>query len=219
MLKTLSVGLCFLFLALNGIPAADPPAKAPAGNEALRKSLTYLEKEGLAWKEARKCGSCHHVPLMVWAQNEARKKGLKVDEAAFKDASTFLLAPDDRGKMLPGQVAMDTYEQAQRTPGDYEAQVSQRPIAVHGLEHLSATDRGVTMFRNLVRKGIRAVRDGHDPQGLSRSDNVVLSTFCNDTVVHQPAEGDAATDAEMLRSIGRRLAEGYVKNPPLLPPG
>jgi hypothetical protein len=123
----------------------------------------------------------------------------------------------DRGKMLPGQLAMDTHEKSQRTPGDFEAQVSQRPIAVHGLEHLSATDRGVTMFRNLVRKGIRAVRDGLDPQGLSRNGNMVLPTFCNDTVVHQPATGDAAADAEMLRAIGRRLAEGYVKDPPLQP--
>jgi hypothetical protein len=35
----------------------------------------------------------------------------------------------DRGQMLPGQVAMDTYEEGQRHPGDYEAQVSQRPTA------------------------------------------------------------------------------------------
>jgi nitrite reductase/ring-hydroxylating ferredoxin subunit len=123
----------------------------------------------------------------------------------------------DRGKMLPGQLAMGTYEESQRRPGDYEAQVSQRPIAVHGLEHLSATDRGVTMFRNLVRKGIRAVREGRDPQGLSRNGNEVLPTFCNDTVVHQPAAADAAADAEMLRATGRRLAEGYVRVPPLLP--
>ena len=81
------------------------------------------------------------------------------------------------------------------------------------------TDRGVSMFRNLVRKGIRAVREGRDPQGLSRNGNEVLPTFCNDTVVHQPAAADAAADAEMLRATGRRLAEGYVKDPPLLPRG
>jgi hypothetical protein len=118
--------------------------------------------------------------------------------------------------MLPGQLAMDTHEKSQRTPGDYEAQVSQRPIAVHGLEHLSATDRGVTMFRNLVRKGISAVREGRDPQGLGRNGKEVLPTFCNDTVVHLPAAVDAAADAEMLRATGRRLAEGYVRDPPLL---
>jgi hypothetical protein len=63
----------------------------------------------------------------------------------------------DRDVMLPGQLAADAYEASQRQPGDYEAQVSQRPIAVHGLEHLGATDRGVIMFRQQLRRGIRAV--------------------------------------------------------------
>ena len=54
----------------------------------------------------------------------------------------------DRTIMLPGQLAADSYEAGQRQPGDYEAQVSQRPIAIHGLEHIGATDRGVMMFRN-----------------------------------------------------------------------
>src|SRR4051794_29701668 len=51
----------------------------------------------------------------------------------------------DRAIMLPGQLAADSYEAGQRQPGDYEAQVSQRPIAIHGLEHIGATDRGVMM--------------------------------------------------------------------------
>ncbi len=64
----------------------------------------------------------------------------------------------DREQMLPGQIAADSYEEGQRRPGDFEAQVSQRPIALHALEHLSETDRGVSMFRRLMRRGIRAVR-------------------------------------------------------------
>ena len=71
-------------------------------------------------------------------------------------------------------------------PGDYEAQVSQRPIAIHGLEHLGATDRGVTMFRNQMRRGIRAVQAGHDPAGLCRDAGAVIPTYCNDTVVRMP---------------------------------
>ena len=122
----------------------------------------------------------------------------------------------DRSIMLSGQLAMDTYEQSQRTPGDYEAQVSQRPVALHGLEHLGATDRGVTMFRKLVRHGIEAVRDGKDPLGIGR-DGAVLPTFCNDTVVRQPQVAEAEADRTAMRATGRRLAEGYVKEPPLLP--
>src|SRR5215472_14487325 len=129
----------------------------------------------------------------------------------------------DRNQMMPGQIAMDTYEDSQRHPGDYEAQVSQRPIAIHGLEHLSATDRGVSMFRNQVRRGIRAVRDGRDPEGLCRDPEglcrdpgVVTATYCNNTVVHLPAGATDAADKKMMRETGMRLAKSYLENPPLL---
>jgi phenylpropionate dioxygenase-like ring-hydroxylating dioxygenase large terminal subunit len=69
----------------------------------------------------------------------------------------------DRNIMLPGQLAADSYEDGQRRPGDYEAQVSQRSVAIHGLEHLASTDRGVSMFRSQIRRGIRAIQAGGDP--------------------------------------------------------
>lgn len=86
----------------------------------------------------------------------------------------------DRGIMLPGQIAADTYEESQRRPADFEAQVSQRPIAVHGLEHPGTTDRGITMFRNQIRKAIRAVKAGKEPAGLFRDGTEVIPTYCND---------------------------------------
>ena len=95
----------------------------------------------------------------------------------------------DRTIMVPGQLAAESYEAGQRQPGDYEAQVSQRPIAIHGLEHIGATDRGVMMFRNQTRRGIRAVQAGHDPTGLCRDAGMVIPTYCNDTVVRMPPDG------------------------------
>jgi nitrite reductase/ring-hydroxylating ferredoxin subunit len=122
----------------------------------------------------------------------------------------------DRTIMATAQLPADTYEAGQRQPGDYEAQVSQRPIAIHGLEHLGATDRGVTMFRNQTRRGIRTVQAGHDPAGLCRDVGVIIPTYCNDTVVHMAPHGDPAIDRQRMRETGRRLAEGYLKIPPLL---
>jgi phenylpropionate dioxygenase-like ring-hydroxylating dioxygenase large terminal subunit len=121
----------------------------------------------------------------------------------------------DRNIMLPGQVAADSYEAAQFRPGDYESQVSQRPIAIHGLEHLGATDRGVSMFRNLLRRGIRAVQAGDDPAGLCRDAGSVIPTYCNNTVVRLPPAADPARDKRLMRETGRRLAEGYLESPPL----
>jgi len=122
----------------------------------------------------------------------------------------------DREQMMPGQVSMGAYEESQRHPGDYEAQVSQRPIAVHGLEHLSATDRGVTMFRNQVRRGIRAVRDGHPPAGLCGDEGAVIPTYCNNTVVRMPPAPNETADKKRMREAGLKLAKGYLENPPLI---
>jgi hypothetical protein len=122
----------------------------------------------------------------------------------------------DRTNMAPGQFAAESYEAGQRQPGDYEAQVSQRPIAIHGLEHIGATDRGVMMFRNQTRRGMRAVQVGHDPVDLCRDAGVVIPTYCNDTVLRIPPDADPAMDRRRMRETGRRLADGYLRNPPLL---
>ena len=121
----------------------------------------------------------------------------------------------DREQMLPAQLPItENLEDQQRQPSDYEAQVSQRPIAIHGMEHLGATDRGITMFRKLVKDGIQAVQEGRDPDVLSR-DEKPQSTYCNDTVVYSPAVGSAEDDIKSMRELGRKLAEDYITNPPL----
>jgi hypothetical protein len=112
-----------------------------------------------------------------------------------------------------------SYEESQRHPGDYEAQVSQRPIAIHGLEHLGATDRGVSMFRNQIRRGIRAVNAGQDPAGLCRDTGALVPTYCNDTIVRVPPAEAPTEDKQLMRKTGRRLAEGYLKVPPLMSGG
>jgi phenylpropionate dioxygenase-like ring-hydroxylating dioxygenase large terminal subunit len=121
----------------------------------------------------------------------------------------------DRDAMLPGQVAAESYEAGQLHPGDYEAQVSQRPIAIHGLEHLGATDRGVSLFCRLLRRGIRAVAAGADPAGLMRDANRPIPTYCNNTVLRLPAAASEASDRAMLRQAGRQLARRYLEAPPL----
>ena len=72
------------------------------------------------------------------------------------------------------------------------------------------------MFRNQTRRGIRAVQAGHDPIGLCRDAGAVIPTYCNDTVVLVPPEADSAMDRRRMRETGRRLADGYLKDPPLL---
>ena len=121
----------------------------------------------------------------------------------------------DRDHMLPAQLPVsDDFGEQQRQPTDYEAQVTQRSIAVHGLEHLGASDRGVTMFRRHVRRGITAVQEGRDPAGVVREENHLVPTYSNDTVVYQPPAATPEEDIKLIRELGRKFAEEYLKNPP-----
>ena len=61
-----------------------------------------------------------------------------------------------------------TDEEHQRMPGDKEAIVSQRAIAVHALDHLATSDRGVIMVRKMIKHEIEATRQGADPRGVIR---------------------------------------------------
>ena len=107
-----------------------------------------------------------------------------------------------------------SYEEAQRNPGDYEAQVSQRPIAVHGLEHLSETDKGVVMYRRMVKEGIKAVERGEDPVGVYRDLKGVIPTSGNSSVVRIPPAPTPEQDKKLLQDTALRLAKRYLKTPP-----
>ena len=127
----------------------------------------------------------------------------------------FHRAPEDqeprRGPGF-GQDDSRSYEERQRIPGDYDAQVSiHGGIARHGLEHLASTDRGVTMMRNMIRRGIRAVQNG-DPENASSRNGTVITTFAHDRVV--PGIEPAATpekDRQLLREVARNVVGEMVR--------
>ncbi len=59
-----------------------------------------------------------------------------------------------------------TPEQRRDFPNDWEAQVGQGPITLHGEEHLATTDRGIVMLRRLLARQVEAVERGDDPVGV-----------------------------------------------------
>ncbi len=104
------------------------------------------------------------------------------------------------------------YEERQRAPGDYDAQVSQGAIHVHAREHLGTSDRGVAMFRRLLRAGIEDVREGRDPKGLNREEGAVIRTYTQNAVVKVAKAEDPAEDKKVLREVGRRVAAGEFRD-------
>jgi nitrite reductase/ring-hydroxylating ferredoxin subunit len=117
---------------------------------------------------------------------------------------------EERARSMAGatRARERSYEERQRSPGDYEAQTGQRAIAVHALEHLGATDRGVTLFRKGLREGIRAVQRGEDPKGISRQAGHIIPTVCQDTVLRVPPAASETENAALLRQVGRLVASG-----------
>ena len=83
--------------------------------------------------------------------------------------STFARAKE--GRTAGTQEVHRDYADTQRNPDDKEAQLSQRPIAVHALERLGTTDRGVIMFRKLLRRALKDMNEGRDPQNVFRDPN------------------------------------------------
>ena len=114
------------------------------------------------------------------------------------------LTPEQVARPGFGQSGDRPYDERQRFPADYDAQSSQRTIAVHALEHLASTDRGVIMLRRIVRDGIRAVAPrrgsvGHRLAARARSS----ATFTQDTVLRVPPAADPEEDRRLLRATGR----------------
>jgi nitrite reductase/ring-hydroxylating ferredoxin subunit len=112
-----------------------------------------------------------------------------------------------------GQDGSRPYEERQRVPGDYDAQVSiHGGIARHGLEHLASTDRGVIMMRLMIRRGIEAVQQGSDPMRPLSQTGRTIPTYSQDrVVVGIPPAPTLEEDSRLLREIGRKVvAEGIV---------
>jgi len=114
-----------------------------------------------------------------------------------------------------GQYEDRPYAERQWIPGDHDAMVSQGPINVHAAEYLGPLDRGVVMFRRFVRRGIEAVERGENPIGFYLSQADVPPTFANDYVARASDIGGNPDDPEALRAFSKKIAEQYLREPPM----
>lgn len=141
-----------------------------------------------------------------------------IDDSSFMEIG-WLIESDDMQfdaemieKLHFGMMDDRPFDERQRTPGDYDAQVSQGAIHVHAREHLGASDRGVTMFRRMLRAGIDDVRAGRDPKGLTREDGAVIQTYTQNAVVRTPKAADPDEDKQQVREVGRRVFDGEFRD-------
>ncbi len=95
-----------------------------------------------------------------------------VDDENMIDINVFRGKPDIIAKARTGDYARElmpklwsemSVEEHQRDPNDYEAQAGQGTITLHSEEHLVSSDRGVSMYRRMLRKAIKDVAEGRSP--------------------------------------------------------
>ena len=171
------------------------------------------------WEDAKREKYFQRPGMIHWAvpvdDSHTMSAGFRLINENWSDEDRALIkAQEALGGGLFGQTAERSYEERQRVPGDYDAQVSQRPIAIHALEHLGATDRGITMLRKLVQEGIRAVQRGEDPKNLVRDEQRIQFTYSNDTIMRIPAKPSQEEDDRLLREAGLKVAKDLIDKHP-----
>lgn len=91
-----------LALAVVGVLPADAPTNDQV-QEAVQRSIPYIQERGAWWIEEKKCVSCHRVNTMVWSLNAARRNGFAVSDNLdewLKWAVDSSLSTNDKGKVV-----------------------------------------------------------------------------------------------------------------------
>lgn len=113
-------------------PAASPAAAAPQpkrpirsdvslavqAREAAERAIPYIEKDGTAWINDRKCLACHYVGYMVWSFHDARQRGFDIDKSKLAGWTDWSLSHAvGQGAEGPAQVllARDRSDQSEKT--------------------------------------------------------------------------------------------------------
>jgi squalene-hopene/tetraprenyl-beta-curcumene cyclase len=90
-MQSLGITLVLMIVAaVQEAPSSDDGAPQDV-RAAVGRSLPFLEREGVAWKETRGCTSCHHVPMMIWTHHEAEEHGFTIDKTAVEEAESWAL--------------------------------------------------------------------------------------------------------------------------------
>src|SRR6185369_6735547 len=78
-MRTIIAALLAVLVSTTALRAEEPAEKTAAVRQAVTRALPYIEREGVAWIESKKCVSCHQVPFMVWSLNAAHRRGFEID--------------------------------------------------------------------------------------------------------------------------------------------
>jgi len=102
------------------------------------------------------------------------------------------------------------YKEAQWAPGDYEAVVSQRRIAVHALETPMKFDGGLYLFRKLLRDAIHGTNRAASPENFRAwlgSVEGAPNTYCSGNILEVAEAPTMEDEVRQRRLIARRMID------------
>ncbi len=102
----------------------------------------------------------------------------------------------------------DNYKETQYAPGDYEAIISQRPIAVHALEHPTKFDAGLYLFRKLLRDALRGANPAADAEHFAawlRELGGTPNSYCSGNVLDIPEGSTPEEEVARRRKVAKAV--------------
>ncbi len=181
-------------------------------NRTVESILPNANQTGAIWEEAQSEKFFQRSSLLRWVVPLDNTSTCTIGWRYLSSE----LDPDNQGNRSQigresidfiGQTATErSREEAQRRPGDYEAQVSQGAIAIHDREHLASSDAGVARLRRLLRKRVTELQAGHEPPPQAGQEGEIVSTYTQDTVVR------ASLDAGQRQAFGRAVAHAVLSS-------
>jgi hypothetical protein len=93
--------------------AAERP-RSPE-NQAVEKALVFLENEAIQWSKERRCLSCHHGTMTIWALSEAKGQGFNIstDRLSEMNHSAF----GETGALIKASIVSDPAKPVDSQPG------------------------------------------------------------------------------------------------------
>ena len=189
------------------------------GSDRIYMRMTHISCPNVSWhpylfEDAREVRHWHRVHMARWYVPFDNDHSQIIGWRMFGRSSD----PFDAGHrercglddvdFLDGQTGHRSYHEAQRAPGDWEAIMSQRPIAVHALENPMRADSGVYMNRQVLRRALRGENPHAQPDALNARANAgrIVPTYANNSVLRIPMQ-DGRDDTELVRTVCRQLLD------------
>jgi hypothetical protein len=98
-MSSLSLPILLMIVASSAAPVRphEVTTAGPQLRQVVQRSTEYLQKQGATWMKKQQCASCHHIPVMVWALNEARNQGYQVNDKLLSEVTSWAnAAPSSR---------------------------------------------------------------------------------------------------------------------------